>query len=162
MCCSWARFRVRHEHALSEVFVEVLRLCQEAGVLAVGVVALDGTKIQADASLGANRSYGFIGEQVEAMLSEAADADAQEDAEHGEARSDELPAELAERDSRLRKLEAREGAARGRARRRARHSTAPASSGEPRSGRRSHLEGDYKGATPRRRRPRSPPTPRPT
>ncbi|HEV2772473.1 MAG TPA: hypothetical protein VGV57_06545 [Thermoleophilaceae bacterium] len=84
----------------------MLRLCQEAGALAVGVVALDGTKIQADASLGAKRSYGFIREQVEAMLSEAAVADAQEDAEHGEARGDELPAELAERDSRLRKLEA--------------------------------------------------------
>ncbi len=59
----------------------MLTLCQEAGVLAVGVVTLDGTKIQADASLGANRSYGFIREQVEAMLSEAADSDAQEDAD---------------------------------------------------------------------------------
>ena len=99
-----ARFRVRHEHALSEVFVEVLRLCQEAGVLAVGVVALDGTKIQADASLGANRSYGFIREQVEAMLCEAADADAKEDAEP--ARRAVTSSRQSSPSSRLRKLEA--------------------------------------------------------
>jgi transposase len=46
-----ARFRARHEEAFSEVFVEVLRLCQEAGLVSVGLVALDGTKIQANASL---------------------------------------------------------------------------------------------------------------
>lgn len=101
-----ARFRERHEQALGELFVEVLRLCAEAGLVRVGVVAIDGTKIAADASLRANRSYAAIGEEVERILAEAAEADATEDALYGEARGDELPAELAERTSRLVRLRA--------------------------------------------------------
>jgi transposase len=101
-----ARFRARHQEALAEIFVEVLRLCQEAGLVHVGLVALDGTKIQASASLQANRSYGWIRSQVEAMLSEAAEVDAREDAVLGQARGDELPAELADRDARLARLRA--------------------------------------------------------
>ena len=101
-----ARFRERHEQALGELFVEVLRLCAAAGLVRVGVVAIDGTKIAANASLRANRSYAAIGEEVERILAEAAEADAAEDALYGEACGDELPAELAERTSRLARLRA--------------------------------------------------------
>ncbi len=101
-----ARFRERHERALGELFVEVLRLCAEAGLVRVGVVAIDGTKVAANASLRANRSYTAIGEEVERILAEAAEADAAEDALYGEARGDELPAELVGRTSRLARLRA--------------------------------------------------------
>ena len=101
-----ARYRERHERALGELFVEVLRLCAEAGLVRVGVVAIDGTKVAANASLRANRSYTAIGEEVERILAEAAEADAAEDALYGEARGDELPAELVGRTSRLARLRA--------------------------------------------------------
>jgi transposase len=52
-----AQFRTRHEAALAELFTAVLRLCREAGLVQVGVIAIDGTKIAANASLEANRSY---------------------------------------------------------------------------------------------------------
>ena len=55
-----ARFRTRHETALAALFTDVLRLCAEAGVVKVGVVALDGTKMQADAALAANRTADAI------------------------------------------------------------------------------------------------------
>ena len=50
-----AEFRRRHERALGELFCEVLALCDEAGLVEVGVIAIDGTKIRANASRGANR-----------------------------------------------------------------------------------------------------------
>jgi hypothetical protein len=74
----------------------VLPLCARAGLVSVGVVALDGTAMAANASREATRSYATIGEEVERMLAEAEQADAAEDAEHGSARGDELPAELAD------------------------------------------------------------------
>jgi transposase len=99
-----ARFRQRHEQALGGVFSEVLRLCAEAGLLSVGLVALDGTKLKANASKDANRSYADVSREVEQMLREAAAADAAEDARLGAARGDELPEELAERTSRRARL----------------------------------------------------------
>jgi transposase len=99
-----ARFRQRHEQALAGVFTGVLRLCAEAGLLSVGLVALDGTKLKANASKDANRSYAEVSREVERMLAEAAEADAAEDARLGAARGDELPDELAERTSRKARL----------------------------------------------------------
>lgn len=99
-----ARFRQRHEQALAGVFTEVLRLCAEAGLLSVGLLALDGTKLKANASKDANRSYSEVSREVERMLAEAAEADAAEDARLGAARGDELPEELAERTSRRARL----------------------------------------------------------
>ena len=99
-----ARFRQRHEQALAGVFTEVLRLCAEAGLLSVGLLALDGTKLKANASKDANRSYSEVSREVERMLAEAAEADAAEDARLGAARGDELPEELAERSSRRARL----------------------------------------------------------
>jgi transposase len=70
-----ARFRQVHENALREVFYDVLRVCHECGLLQLGTIALDGTKIAADASLQQNRSKSWIAHKVEEILSEAAAAD---------------------------------------------------------------------------------------
>jgi transposase len=83
--CAFARFRQRHESALKAVFMEVLRLCAEAGVLKVGVVSLDGTKLKANAALSANRTLEGLEKEKEiaAMVSEASARDAEEDAQYG-------------------------------------------------------------------------------
>src|SRR3954471_14377256 len=87
-----ARFRQRHEVPLAELFGEVLGLCAEAGLVRVGVLAVDGTKLAANAAVQATRDY----EQVAREILEEADAvDAAEDERFGEARGDELPPELA-------------------------------------------------------------------
>jgi transposase len=99
-----ARFRVRHEQALAGIFTQVLSLCARAGLVSVGVVALDGTLISGNASPDATRSYASIRAEVDAMLEQAAQADATEDEQFGDARGDELPAELADRGSRLARL----------------------------------------------------------
>src|SRR3954462_5211850 len=87
-----ARFRVRHEAALAELFGEVLALCAEAGLVGVGVVAVDGTKVHANASQHATRDYDQIAFEI---LAEAGRVDVEEDARFGERRRDELPPELA-------------------------------------------------------------------
>jgi len=69
------------------------------------VVALDGTKMKGNASLAANRTYEYLEEEVKRMLQEAEEKDAEEDALYGEGhRGDELPAQLANRESRLARL----------------------------------------------------------
>lgn len=99
-----ARFRARHDEALADTFTGVLALCAKAGLVSVGVVALDGSLISANASPAATRAYPEIRAEVERMLEEAAATDEREDAELGEARGDELPAELADRRSRRERL----------------------------------------------------------
>lgn len=90
-----ARFRQRHEQALASVFGESLRLCGQAGMVKVGLVAVDGTKMGCPAALAANRAQAHIDEQVAAMLAEAAAVDAAEDALFGAgSRGDEPPAQL--------------------------------------------------------------------
>ena len=83
-----ARFRVRHEGALADLFGQVLGLCGKAGIVDVSVVAVDGTKLAAAASDGAIRSYERIAAEI---LAEAGRIDAAEDEVHGDARGDELP-----------------------------------------------------------------------
>jgi len=103
--CAFARFRQRHESALKAVFLEVLRLCAEAGVVKVGVVSLDGTKLKANAALSANRTLEGLEKEIAAMVSEAAARDAEEDARYGaDRRGDELPEGLRHREDRLRRL----------------------------------------------------------
>lgn len=99
-----ARFRARHERALADTFAQVLALCAKAGLVSVGVVALDGSLLAGNASPGATRTYASIREEVERMLAEAARADAAEDERFGEARGDELPAELIDPRSRRERL----------------------------------------------------------
>jgi transposase len=109
---SIAEFRKRHLEALAGVFVQVLRLCQRAGLVKLGHVALDGTKVKANASKHKAMSYARMTEtearleaEVRALLTEAEQLDVAEDAEHGRGRrGDELPAELARRESRLAKI----------------------------------------------------------
>jgi transposase len=83
-----ARFRVRHERAISELFGEVLRLCGKAGLVKVGVVAVDGSKIAASATHHATRSYEQIAAEI---VREAGELDRAEDELFGDARGDELP-----------------------------------------------------------------------
>jgi transposase len=100
------RFRAEHEEALEQLFVQVLRLCQEAGLVKLGVVALDGSKVAANAAMDANRSYEAIEEEVRQMLAEAKQVDAEEDALFGpERRGDELPEGLGRRVERLERLQ---------------------------------------------------------
>lgn len=87
-----ARFRQRHEDALAGLFGEVLSLCAQAGLVGVSVMAVDGTKVHANASQHSNRDYEQIAREV---LAEAAETDRLEDEQFGEARGDELPPELA-------------------------------------------------------------------
>ena len=112
--CTVARFRQQNSHALEGLFTQVLRLCAEAGLVKLGVVALDGTKIKADAALSANRTGDALGKEVKKMLAEAQETDAKEDALHGtDRRGDELPKALQNRQSRLARLkECRERLAR--------------------------------------------------
>jgi hypothetical protein len=87
-----AEFRRRHEAEISELFDDVLGLCREAGLVSVGVIAIDGTKIKADASMDQNRSYRDLVGQI---LREAEEIDRAEDRLHGkDRRGDELPEEL--------------------------------------------------------------------
>jgi Transposase DDE domain len=86
-----ARFRQRHEDALAGLFGEVLSLCAQAGLVGVSVVAVDGTKVHANASQHSNRDYEQIAREV---LAQAAETDRLEDEQFGEARGDELPPEL--------------------------------------------------------------------
>jgi transposase len=100
-----ARFLKRHRGPLAELFTQVLAMCGRAGLVSVGTVAVDGTKLAANAALGANRTYPAIRAEVERMLEEGAATDAAEDALYGDARGDELPAELADPASRRARLE---------------------------------------------------------
>jgi transposase len=83
-----ARFRVRHQEALAGLFGQVLGLCGKAGIVDVSVIAVDGTKLAADAADGAIRTYEQIAAEI---LAEAGRIDAAEDELHGDARGDELP-----------------------------------------------------------------------
>lgn len=100
-----ARFRQEHEQAFSALFIDVLRLCAEAGLVKVGVVALDGTKMKANAALSANRTRERLEKDVARMLSEATAKDAEEDARYGkDRRGDEMPQALRGRRDRLARL----------------------------------------------------------
>jgi transposase len=86
-----AEFRRRHETEIAELFDDVLGLCREAGLVSVGVIMVDGTRIKAHASLDQNRSYSGL---VREILREAEETDRREDELYGDARGDELPEQL--------------------------------------------------------------------
>jgi transposase len=88
-------FRTTHLEALLEVFVDVLELCRDAGMVKLGRVALDGHRVAGDASLSENRKRERLEQQVQELLDEAALIDARENQQHGpDARGDELPSGL--------------------------------------------------------------------
>jgi transposase len=83
-----ARFRVRHEQALAGLFGEVLRLCAKAGAVSVGVIAVDGARVKANAADRPNMDYEQLAREI---LAEADRIDREEDERFGDARGDELP-----------------------------------------------------------------------
>jgi len=99
-----ARFRVRHEAALAGFLVASLKLCAAAGLVRLGLVALDGTKLAGNAADKANRTLASLDEEVAQILRDAAEVDQAEDREHRTAGGDELPAELASPSGRLARL----------------------------------------------------------
>ena len=118
-----ARFRQHHEAALADLLTATLRLCAELGMVRLGVVALDGTKIAANASRDANRTEAGLRRLAEQHLAESAATDQSEDALFGVGvRGDEVPEKLRDRTHRgarigqaLQQIEQREAAARDRA-----------------------------------------------
>jgi transposase len=106
-----ARFRRTHQKAFADVFVQVLRLAAKAGLGRFGTIAIDGTKIAANASVDANRTEAWLRGQVEAIVAEAQRVDAAEDAEHGTRRGDEPPDDFADPDARAEKIRAERAAA---------------------------------------------------
>lgn len=96
-----ARFRCRHQAAIAEFFAQVLGLCVQAGLVDAGLVAIDGTKMGANASAWSNRTRRQIAEEI---LAEAEDVDAAEDERFGARRGDELPEEWTDRRDRRTRL----------------------------------------------------------
>jgi transposase len=90
-----ARFRAAHDEVFTDVFAQVLRLCSQAGMVQVGVISIDGTKIAANASTSANRSQQWVTQQArriaEAAVGEAAAVDAAEDAAEAAAGAEARP-----------------------------------------------------------------------
>lgn len=109
---SIADFRKRHLKTLANLFVQVLKICQQAGLVKLGHVAVDGSKVKANASKHKAMSYdrlvkseAELAKQVDELLKEAARVDAEEDALHGKGkRGDEVPDELKTRQGRLKKI----------------------------------------------------------
>jgi transposase len=106
-------FRKLHLEAFKDVFVHVVRLAGEAGLVKLGNVSTDGTKIQGNASRHKAMSYGYmkkaverLREEIETLVTAAYQQDEAEDAALGSRRGDELPAELARREQRLATIEA--------------------------------------------------------
>ena len=105
------RFRAEHLKEFKKLFVEIVRLAKRTGLLKLGTVALDGTKVKANASKHKAMSYQRLGEEEERLAAEiqqlierAEQIDAAEDELYGEARGDEIPAELSRRESRVQKI----------------------------------------------------------
>lgn len=148
-------FRKIHLERLKKLFVQVLRLCQKAGLVKLGYVALDGTKVKANASKHKAMSYGRmceaekeLEEEVKKLLAEAQRIDEEEDKLYGvDCRGDELPQELARRETRLEKIKEAKAALEAEARRKAEECH-------------SEAEPTVEGLPPRRKRGRPPKTER--
>lgn len=106
-------FRKKHLKELEGLFVQVLRLCQEAGLVKLGHVSLDGTKVKANASRHKAMSYGYMKQaekrlrkEIRDLLQQAESIDEEEDRTYGrDRRGDELPAELGRRETRLKRIQ---------------------------------------------------------
>lgn len=105
-------FRKRHLAEFEKLFMEVIGLCQEAGLVKLGTIAIDGTKIKANASKHKAMSYGRMKKEearleaeVERLMAQAEKTDQEEDERHGDRRGDELPDELSTTKKRLAKIQ---------------------------------------------------------
>lgn len=150
---SLAEFRKRHLSALAGLFVQVLQLCHRAGLVTLGHVALDGTKVKANASKHKAMSDARMEQaeqqleaEVQALLTAAQQVDTAEDAVYGRGRGDDLPAELARRDSRLAKIRAAKAALEQEAQARAAEA---AEAGRAKLAAREHRVGSAKGGVPK-------------
>lgn len=101
-----ARFRQEQAGVAARLFADVLEICAQAGLAQVGVVAVDGTKIAANASRDANRTRQWLETQIADMFAQAQGVDEDEDDRFGDRRGDELPAELADPAARQARLQA--------------------------------------------------------
>ena len=101
-----ARFRQNHDKAFATLFTQVLRLAAKAGLGRFGTIAIDGTKIAANASVDANRTEAWLREQVAIILAEAERTDAAEDAEFGGRPGDEPPDDFTDPDARAARIRA--------------------------------------------------------
>jgi len=133
-----ADFRKRHLAPLQGFFEQVLRLARELGAPRVGRVAIDGSKIQANASKYKAMSYGRmrdkgrqLSDEVKELLAQAEAVDAAEDAEYGADHGDELPAELQRRESRLQRIREAKRALEARSRAEAGAAGQPTESAKP-------------------------------
>jgi transposase len=104
-------FRLNHREAMKALFVEVLRIAGNLGMVSLGNLATDGSKIEANASRHKAMSYGYMSkelrrleQEIEDLLQHAADVDAEQDAALGSRRGDELPQELKRREDRIKKI----------------------------------------------------------
>ena len=107
-----SEFRKRHLKALMDLFPRVLLLCKEAGLVKAGIIALDGTKVRANASIQRNRKYESLTEEekelrrkVKELLRQAEVIDEEENRLYGDKRGDELPDDLDTAKKRLKKIE---------------------------------------------------------
>ncbi len=157
-------FRRRHLEDFKGLFVEVVRLAREMGLARFGKLSIDGTKVRAHASKRKAMSYGRMGEEerrlgaeIEALLKQARDTDAEEDARFGESlRGDELPEELRRREDRLAAIvAAKERWRRRNARRTTRAGVHRAKTATPRAGGRTSA----RTGSPKTRRRATSPTP---
>lgn len=134
-----SEFRRRHGDALAALFTQGLRLCRQAGLVKLGRVAIDGTKIKANASKHKAMSYGrmktqeaVLEQEVRGLLRQADAADREDDKRYGQdRRGDELPAELARRESRLAKIREAKAALEAEARAQAKAEGKPPDDGVP-------------------------------
>ena len=154
-------FRKLHLGAFKDVFVQVVRLAAEAGLVKLGNVAIDGTKIQGNASRHKAMSYGYmkkaverLREDIEALVTQAYQQDEADDAALGSRRGDEVAGELARREDRLARIEAAIDGGKPRPRRKRR----PSVSAEPKPRWSANGQGSTGGARPRHRWRRAPTT----
>jgi transposase len=147
-----SEFRKRHSGALAALFTQVLRLCRRAGLVKLGQVAIDGTRVKANASKHKAMSYGRMSEQEAALQAEIAEllrraeqADRDEDARYGaDRRGDELPAELARRETRLKKIREAKAALEAEAREQARQAGKNAAPAPPAKAQRNFTDPESK------------------
>ena len=103
-----ARFRRKNLKQLEKLFTQILRLCAEAGLVKVGVVAIDGTKMEANAALAANKKHEGLEKEIERevakMLAEAESVGREEDGKYGKKRGDELPEDMRVQKTRIERL----------------------------------------------------------
>ncbi len=103
-----ARFRRKNLKELETLFTQILRLCAEAGLVKVGVVSIDGTKMEANAALAANKKHEGLEKEIERevakMLAEAESVDRDEDGKYGKKRGDELPEDMRVQKTRIERL----------------------------------------------------------